>query len=473
MIFSSVEYLVFFVGTLIVAWLLAGRPQWRILFLLLASYYFYASNNGMLLAIILVSTLLDFWLAIKIEDTDDKRRRKIWLIVSMVTNLGLLGFFKYANFFTQSIASLATAATGTDPGWEPLDILLPVGISFYTFQSMSYTIDVFTNRLKAERSFTRFAFFIAFFPQLVAGPIVRARYFMHQMDGTPRLSMQALESALYLIFIGLFKKVVLADTLAVYVEDAFSNPNEAGAFTAWLGLYAFAFQIYFDFSAYTDIAMGCARLLGFRLPPNFKRPYTAASFTEFWRRWHISLSFWLRDYLYKPLGGNRKGAVRTYINLMITMLLGGLWHGAAWTFVLWGGLHGLMLALEKKLGLGKFARDYKGRPVARLIRATIIFQLVVLTWLPFRATSWDNMTAMARALVRPDPAGFVPSWGMLLAALIMAGGLAAQWSGDLFSLKRQFLRLPLVVKGLCYGALAAAIVVFTARGAQPFVYFQF
>lgn len=471
MIFSSLEYWIFFLAALVGGWLLAGRPQWRILFLLLASYYFYASNNGVLLIIILVSTALDYWLAMRIEDTPTPKERKKWLIISMVANLGILGFFKYANFFSQSVATLAAAA-GHDPGWQPLDIILPVGISFYTFQSMSYTIDVFTGRLKAERSFVRFAFFIAFFPQLVAGPIVRARYFLHQIDEKPQVSPRALDAALYLIFFGLFKKIVLADTLAVYVDAAFSNPAQADALTAWLGLYAFAFQIYFDFSAYTDIAMGCARLLGFRLPPNFRRPYTAVSFTEFWRRWHLSLSFWLRDYLYKPLGGNRKGAVRTYANLMITMLLGGLWHGAAWTFVLWGGLHGLLLAAEKKLGWDRLAHDYKGRPARRIVRSLVIFQLVVLTWLPFRAESWADFAAMVRALGRFDSAA-VPTMGMAVCVLIMAAGLAAQWAGEAGSVKRAFLRLPLAVRASVYAGLAALIVVFAARGAQPFVYFQF
>lgn len=471
MIFSSPEYWVFFLFVLAGAWLLAGRPQWRILFLLLASYYFYASNNGMLLFIILLSTVLDYWLAIRIEETGNTRRRKQWLALSVIGNLGVLGFFKYANFFSQSAASVAAAA-GYDPGWPPLDIVLPVGISFYTFQSMSYTLDVFTGRLRAERSFMRFAFFIAFFPQLVAGPIVRARYFLHQMDTPPRVSPQAFESALYLIFIGLFKKIVMADTLAGYSDAAFSDPAGVDSMTAWLGLYAFTFQIYFDFSAYTDIAMGCARLLGFRLPPNFRRPYTATSFTEFWRRWHLSLSFWLRDYLYKPLGGNRKGDGRTYANLMITMLLGGLWHGAAWTFVLWGGLHGLLLALEKKLGWGRLAHDYKGRPVRRILRSLVVFQLVVLTWLPFRAESWGDMVTVARALVRFDAPDTI-TVGMAVAVIIMVWGQAAQWTGEVMPVKRRFLRLPLGVKAGAYAVMAAAIVVFAARGAQPFVYFQF
>jgi alginate O-acetyltransferase complex protein AlgI len=473
MIFSSFEYLVFFIGTVIVSWMLAGRPQLRILFLLLASYYFYASNNGWLLGLILLSTVIDYAAGLKIDAAADRAARKFWLAASLVANLGILGYFKYANFFAGSVASLGAAISGHDAGWNAMDIILPVGISFYTFQSMSYTIDVYAGRLAAERSFMRFAFFVAFFPQLVAGPIVRARYFLHQIGEKPTLSPQAFDGALYLIFFGLFKKIVLADTLGVYADGAFAAPDQASALTAWLGLYAFTFQIYFDFSGYTDIALGCARLLGFRLPPNFRRPYTATSFTEFWRRWHISLSFWLRDYLYKPLGGNRKGAARAYANLMITMLLGGLWHGAAWTFVLWGGLHGAILALEKKLGWASLARDYRDRPVARFVRSLVVFQLVVLSWLPFRAQSWETLMEMGHALTRFDGQGAALSYGMIMAIIMMAGGLGVQWMGENVSVKRHFVRFPILVKGLAYGGLCALIVIFAARGAQPFVYFQF
>ena len=469
--FNSFEYLVFFLGVLAVSWLLAGRPQIRIVFLLAASYYFYASNNGWLLALIGTSTLVDYIAGMRIQDTDDHKRRKAWLIGSLAVNLGILGFFKYFNFALQSVEGIAQGA-GMDASFPVYDIALPVGISFYTFQSMSYTIDVYMKRLEAERSFIRFAFFVSFFPQLVAGPIVRARYFLHQVGEPPKLGVHALEASLYLIFWGLFKKIVLADTLGVYADAAFAAPENSHAMLAWLGLYAFTFQIYFDFSGYTDIAIGCARLLGYRLPPNFKRPYTAASLTEFWRKWHISLSFWLRDYLYKPLGGNRKGQGMTYFNLMVTMLLGGLWHGAAWTFVLWGGLHGAILALEKLTGQVRRGADYKGRAWKRIVRSVVIFHVVVLTWLPFRATSWDNMTAYARSLLNFG-AGWTLTLGMVAAAAIILAGLATQWLGELTVVKRRFLALPLVIKACIYAGLACAIIVFSARGVQPFVYFQF
>ncbi len=469
--FNSIEYLLFFIAVLCVSWLLVGKPQLRILFLSLASYYFYASNNGWLLVLLLGSTAIDYFAAHRIEATGDTRQRKLWLTASLVTNLGMLGVFKYFNFFIGTAQSGASLL-GFDLTLPQSHILLPVGISFYTFQSMSYTIDVYSKKLKAERSFIRFAFFVSFFPQLVAGPIVRARYFLHQIPETPRLSMKAFEASLFLIFTGLFKKMVLGDTLGDYADLAFSSPDTTHAFVAWLGLYAFTFQIYFDFSGYTDIAIGCARLLGFRLPPNFRRPYTATSFSEFWRRWHISLSFWLRDYLYKPLGGNRKGDIRAYANLMITMLLGGLWHGANWTFIIWGGLHGLFLAIEKRLGLAKFSRDYHGKPIQRFFRSFIIFNLIVLTWLPFRATDFSHFIAYTKALFHFEQSLSI-TLGMLLAICIILGALGAQWFGELKSIKRLVLQQPFILRALFYAGIIILIIVFSARGTEPFIYFRF
>ncbi len=470
--FNSPEYILFFLLVLIGSWFMARKPQLRFLFLLLASYYFYASNNGYLLLLIVGSTLVDYMAGLAIEKSERKTTKRSWLIASLVVNLGVLAFFKYTNFLVQS---LNTAAQALDYGVSfPLyEIALPVGISFYTFQSMSYTIDVYRGQLKAEKSLLRFSFFVAFFPQLVAGPIVRARYFLHQLDHPPRLGAKGLEAALYLIFFGLFKKIVLADTLGIYADQAFNAPESAHAITAWLGLYAFAFQIYFDFSGYTDIAIGCAGLLGFRLPPNFKRPYTARSFTEFWRRWHISLSFWLRDYLYKPLGGNRKGHIRTYINLMITMLLGGLWHGASWTFLLWGFLHGLFLALERLFGLVRLRHNTRDEKLwQRFLYSMLIFHLVVIAWLPFRAAGWGNLMDMMDALTRVNT-GVTITLGMVMAGCIIIGGLGSQWLGETLSFKRYFLRLPVFAKAFIYAGLACLIVVFSARGTQPFVYFQF
>jgi len=397
--FNSFEYFIFFIIVFLFNWALFKTNKLRIGFLLIASWYFYASNNGWLLALLLASTAIDFVVGIVIEDSPNKR--KLALFISLLSNLGILGFFKYGNFFIDNFAS-ASNTLGLGINTSVLEIMLPVGISFYTFQSMSYSIDVYHAKLKAERSFINFAFFVSFFPQLVAGPIVRARYFIHQIPHKPRLTLHGFEATLFLIASGLIKKIVLADTLGDYANVAFSNPTEAHAIIAWLGLFAFTFQIYFDFSGYTDIAIGCARFLGSRLPPNFRRPYVAVSFSEFWRRWHISLSFCLRDYLYKPLGGNKNGKIATYKNLILVMLLGGLWHGAAWTFVVWGGLHGLFLSIERLTGQGFHKKDLIGKPIERTTRTFIIFFFCALAWLPFRADNFESLLELIEALVRFD-----------------------------------------------------------------------
>lgn len=470
--FNSSEFLVFYLMVFAAGWLVVGFPRLRIWLMLLASYYFYASNNGWIIGLLLISTQIDYMAGLGIEGASDPKIRRRYLVLSLVTNLGLLGFFKYANFFAGSVYD-AAAAFGVPVTWETLDIVLPVGISFYTFQSMSYTIDVYNGRMKAERSWYRFAFYVAYFPQLVAGPIVRARHFMHQIYEPPRLTPQALEGGLQLIFKGLVKKLVLADTLAVYVDHAFGNAGTIGGIEAWIGLYAFAFQIYYDFSGYSDVAIGCARLMGFRLPPNFRRPYAAISITEFWRRWHLSLSYWLRDYVYKPLGGSRMASkLGVYRNLMATMLLGGLWHGAAWTFILWGALHGGLLVLERALGWGKLVRDYRERTWTRIGRAFLMFNVLAFTWLPFRADGWDNMVEFVGALGRTSNAE-VLTGGLALSAAIIAGGWIYMMAADLIPMRRLALKLPVPVNAAIYALGALAMVVFTSRGTTTFIYFAF
>ena len=474
MLFNSPEYLVFFVLVFGVSWALRGFPSLRIWVLLLASYFFYASNNSWLIALILVSTQIDFWVAKGIEDSDDPRRRRRLLLVSVCANLGLLGFFKYFNFFVETGVALA-GAVGAEVDYTPLKILLPVGISFYTFQSMSYTIDVYRGELRAERSWSRFAFYVAFFPQLVAGPIMRAQEFMPQIPRRPTLPLVDFERAVAMIGRGLLKKMVLADYfLAPYADLAFDHPEQVGCLAAWLGLYAFTFQIYFDFSGYTDIAIGCSRLLGYHLPDNFKLPYVAVSFSDFWRRWHISLSSWLRDYLYIPLGGNRMPSeAGIYRNLMLTMLLGGLWHGAAWHFVLWGALHGLYLAIERRWGGPRDARDFADRGPLRLFgRRLLIFHAVVLTWLVFRAQDMPHLIDLCRVLLGGGEQETVLRGGMLLCALVVVGSFVAQLIGAAYTPVRGFLRLPLPARAFVYSALVGAIAVFN-KGAQPFIYFQF
>jgi len=470
--FNTFQYLVFFLFVLAASWLLAPRPIWRLWFLLLASYYFYAANNGWILFLLLATTIVDYVAALGMSRTDARPTRRLWLLLSLISNFAMLGVFKYADFLLANAEAVARAA-GVPLHLLRLGVPLPVGISFYTFQSVSYVVDVYIRRLPPERSFPRFAFYVAFFPHLVAGPIVRARYFLHQLREKVKLNASEMDSALYQIAAGLMKKVVFADSLAPFAQRAFDDPTQIGAVTAWVGLYAFAMQIYFDFAGYTDVAIGCARLLGYRIPPNFRRPYCTTSFTEFWRRWHLSLSFWLRDYLFIPLGGSRmKGKLGIIRNLMITMLLGGLWHGAAWTFVLWGGMHGVLLSLERAFGWARFARDFRGRPAARVLRSFVMFNLIVLTWLPFRAQHFATLKAYVAAMFRAEHDLTVTS-GMIAVGAIALGGFALDLINETWPLRRLALGRPTIVRGLGYGVAALIVLVFSARGTVPFIYFAF
>lgn len=355
LLFNSAGFFVlflFFYGGYL---LLLRRFNLRLLYTVAFSLYFYYLCSGFFFLLLVISTLIDFALGHFIYRAADRRRRLLFLWLSIGANLGILGYFKYTHFFVDT----ANALTGA--GWTLEHIFLPVGISFFTFQTMSYSIDIYrghlvplTEEIRGLRSFfTRlldFAFFVSFFPQLVAGPIVRAAEFIPQIRRRPRLSDPDLGRAFLLIIGGLFKKAVISDFISVnFVDRVFENPTLYSGFENLLATYGYAIQIYCDFSGYSDMAIGLALLLGFQLPENFRKPYQAVSVQDFWRRWHISLSTWLRDYLYISLGGNRRSATRTYINLMITMLLGGLWHGASWVFIFWGGLHGIALIIDRYL----------------------------------------------------------------------------------------------------------------------------
>lgn len=344
MLFNTSTFAFFLFFVLSIYFFLSHRYQ--NLFLLAASYVFYAWWDYRFLALLLFSTVWDYFLGAALILAPTPARRKLLLILSLVGNLGLLGFFKYFGFFVTSAAHLLELL-GFQPHLPVLHILLPAGISFYTFQSMSYVIDLYRGKIAPARSFLDFALALTFFPHLVAGPIQRADTLLRQIELPRLLTWNHFRTGLLLMLLGYFKKCAIADSLAPFVDRIFLHPERCSSFLLLLGLYFFAFQIYADFSGYTDIARGVSRLFGFELVINFNQPYFATSITDFWRRWHISLSTWLRDYLYIPLGGNRHGGLYTYRNLFITMLLGGLWHGASWTFVLWGGLHGLFLSLHK------------------------------------------------------------------------------------------------------------------------------
>ena len=465
MLFNSATYALFLSAVFLVYWAVAKWPVVRHLVLLGASYGFYAHWDPRFLGLIVFSTVLDWTVGRALSRESRDGRRRAWLIASLVGNLGVLGFFKYFDFFSRQAAVLLESAGFTaDP--ITLDLLLPVGISFYTFQTLSYTIDVYRREIDHEPSLLRFGVFVAFFPQLVAGPIVRARDFLPQLGRAPRLPNAALRSGLALIFWGLTKKILLADVVgAELVDPTWEDPLAFGSWATALGIVGYAFQIYGDFSGYSDVAIGSAHLLGFDLGLNFRAPYRASSPQDLWRRWHISLSSWLRDYLYIPLGGNRRGPSRTQVNLALTMLLGGLWHGASWMFVLWGGYHGLLLAIDRRLPA---PRD--DRPLELWGRRAVTFVLVCLGWVFFRSATPDQAWAVLGSLAAPRGDASLP----ILACVALGVGFALHLPPRGFkrAVHERFAALPGLVQGACF-ALLVGLFLNAASLRVPFIYFQF
>ncbi len=471
MLFNTAEYFIFFVIVLTVSWLVAAHRQVRLWFLLAASLYFYTSNNHWQVLLLLLTTTIDYLLCIWLSQIEGRALRKVLLAVSVCSNLGLLAYFKYFNFFGQSVASLS-GLIGLRLDWVDLNVALPVGISFYTFEALSYTIDVYRGKIPAQRQWNRLAFLVSFFPHLIAGPIVRAADFFPQMDRRPWLSRREFELALYLIVAGLVKKIVFADTLSYYADAAFDGNSKIGAYTAWVGVYAFAFQIYFDFSGYTDIALGSAKLLGFQLPENFNYPYAASSITDFWRRWHISLSTWLRDYVYISLGGNRmRTQLGVYRNLMLTMLLGGAWHGAAFHYIIWGGLHGSLLSFERAL-TGGIRLDSIPPLRTRILRNIWVFQLIVFLWIPFRANSLHAVDNLLSNMFSGGTAS-----ALTFGQLIMLAGMGLAWMWQVLAqavpVRALILSWPLPLKAVGYAALVLLVVTVNSNQAQTFIYFRF
>jgi D-alanyl-lipoteichoic acid acyltransferase DltB (MBOAT superfamily) len=483
--FNSLYFVGFFIGVLVLTWPLRKAVPKRNLLLLVASYYFYGCWDWRFLSLIVISTLVDYLvgLAFDVKRVDPNlrpartRRHKLLLVASLVTNLGLLGFFKYFGFFVDSFQNLLSGL-GIHMGITTLHIVLPVGISFYTFQTLSYTIDLYRGKITTERSLLNFALFVAFFPQLVAGPIERASRLLPQIRSITTFSWEKFSTGFYLIGWGLFKKVVIADNIGKVTDTVFASPNPTGI-EVILGVYAFAVQIYCDFSGYSDIARGVARCLGFELMLNFNLPYFATNPSDFWRRWHISLSTWLRDYLYISLGGNRYGPIRTYANLITTMVLGGLWHGAAWTFVVWGIFHGALLCVHRAFSplLEKYT-TFRRRWVVTTwfwLRVVIFFQLVCVSWLLFRADSLQQVVDMTRivltdwtldnrVLSRAEVQVFVSCWVLFWGAQLL------QWlTQDL----KVVLRFPIPVRALVYAAGILAFIWFGEYGGEAFIYFQF
>jgi alginate O-acetyltransferase complex protein AlgI len=464
MLFNTTGFFVFL--AVVLALFYSAPLPWRKYILLVASYYFYASWNPKFIVLLLTLTAIDYTAGMWLEKVSAARARKMVLILSLTANLGFLGFFKYYNFLGRNLALL----TGRPENAFWMDIVLPLGISFHTFQSISYVVDVYQRQQKAVRNPIDYALFICFFPQLVAGPIVRARYFFHDLLDWHRPSTDDLSRGLMLLTLGLTKKVAFADQFARVANGYFGNvAANPGILTAWSGVFAFGLQIYFDFSGYTDMAIGMALLFGFHFPVNFRRPYLASSITDFWRRWHISLSSWLRDYLYIPLGGNRGGRWRTYRNLMLTMLLGGLWHGASWNFVIWGGYQGALLSVERAFRGDRQVGE--GRAGLYPAKAILTFALALIGWVFFRAANLTESIAVLRQMFGRSRGHLLLEpwhWGLAAVSLVVAlGEEKAEWLEKLS-------QAPV----LAYASGLAAMFFFLEMfgsfdAAIPFIYFQF
>ena len=480
MSFISFHFIIFF--SIVIAIYPTLPHKWQNLFLLIASYIFYGWWDWRFLGLIGISSLVDYYCAITADPEENPgaspSRRKLALIISVITNLTMLGIFKYFGFFVDSLKGLI----GEFPlpmNLDTLNIILPVGISFYTFQSLSYTVDVYRGKMRCTHKLDDFLLFVAFFPQLVAGPIERARRLLPQIQQPRKLSRDNITEGAQQVLLGFFKKMVIADNLAVFVNSVFnaSPGQEQTTLAILLAVNAFAFQIYADFSGYTDIARGSAKILGFDLCKNFNAPYLATNPSDFWQRWHISLSSWLRDYLYIPLGGNRKGKTRTYINLSLTMLLGGLWHGAAWNFVLWGAYHGLLLSIFHQFISRKKARDVtqqiRSGPTFWL-KAGLFYQLTCFGWLLFRAKDFDQIKTFLMGLFNITTS---PDFPLVTAALLIASFAAPLLLLDIYCYRSgkeapwKTWSLPSQV--IFHLALFYSIVLYGSPDASSFIYFQF
>jgi alginate O-acetyltransferase complex protein AlgI len=471
MVFNSLTFVVFF--ALVLA--LHNLPlPWRTkkINLLVASWLFYAAWNPPFVLLLWISTVVDWWAARGLVAARRPASRHAWMLLSVVANLGMLAYFKYGAFLLDNFG-LAMASLGVAYRPPAFDIVLPVGISFYTFATMSYTLDVYLRRAAPARSFLDYALFVTFFPHLVAGPIMRPTELVPQFETPRRASADQLCFGLALMTLGLFQKVVLADGfLAGPVEMVYDGAKPPGMLDAWAATLAFSGQIFCDFAGYSTTAIGAALCLGFALPDNFRFPYAAVGFSDFWRRWHITLSAWLRDYLYIPLGGSRHGAARTYGALMATMLLGGLWHGASWTFVVWGGLHGAYLAAERALR-ARFAGWRPGGP-ALVGLGLLTFALVNLAWVFFRAKTFAGAWSVLEGMLGGNRGAppILPAVDLLAVAVIVGGIVAAHWLMRRRTLESAIAQVPAPVLCAVWACLMFAVAIEQGSG-NAFIYFQF
>ncbi len=474
MIFSSGIFMWLFCGFIVVYAMLWRKATPRLLFVLAFSYYFYYKSSGTYFFLLAFVTCTDFVIASVLGRATGKVRRKLLVTLSLAIDLGLLGYFKYTNFLGEIWSQLSGEA------FHNMNIFLPVGISFFTFQSLSYTIDVYRGKIRPLDNLLDYAFYVSFFPQLVAGPIVRASDFIPQIRRPLYVSREMLGMGFWFIIIGLFKKAVISDYISVnFVERIFADPSLYSGIENLVGVYGYALQIYCDFSGYSDMAIGIALLMGFHFNINFNSPYKSASITEFWRRWHISLSTWLRDYLYISLGGNRHGKLRQYVNLIITMLLGGLWHGASWNFVAWGGLHGVALAVHKlwMQVTGQRAGVPHRSRLAQALCVLLCFNFVCLCWVFFRNREFSDSVTMITQIFTNFHAELLPQllagyWKVM--ALIVLG-YALHFAPDDVEqrCKRAFVKLPTGCYAVALVLMIVLIIQVKSSDIQPFIYFQF
>ncbi|MDD5070549.1 MAG: MBOAT family protein [Candidatus Omnitrophica bacterium] len=472
MLFNSLQFALFFPITYF--FYLISNHKWQNRFLLIASYIFYSAWDWRFLSLIIISTVIDYFCGLKIAQADDKRKKRKFLLLSLITNLSLLGFFKYFGFFADSLLNLLHSI-GIDTPLYSLKIILPVGISFYTFQTLSYSIDIYRKEIKPTKNFLDFALFVSFFPQLVAGPIERAKNLLPQILSPRKITLDSFYQGIYLILWGLFQKVFVADNLAKIVNDIFAFPQNHSGGGILIALYAFSLQIFCDFCGYSNIARGIGKCLGFEIMVNFNCPYFSQSPQEFWKRWHISLSSWFKDYLYIPLGGNRKGKAKTYRNLILTMGLAGLWHGASWNFIFWGLYQAALLIIYKIVTPLNFKIDFlQNRPakkIAAFINGLIFFHLTCLGWLLFRCESLTQIVIMSKKLF----GDFSFSSGISIIPLVFFSWFLILI--EIFQYKKNdllfVLKLPVFLRTLIYIVIFYSIILYGSETAEKFIYFQF
>ena len=469
MLFSSGLFWLLFLVFLPVYALLKGSRSKMVVFVVAFSLYFYYKSSGLFFLMLIATSLIDWSLSHVIARTRQRARRLAYMWLSILVSLSILGYFKYANFFLWNWNQMV------EGNFQPLDIILPVGISFYTFQSISYVVDVYKQRIRPTRSWLDYLFFLSFFPALVAGPIVRADYFLPQLEKNEPASRNDIWGGLWLVIVGIVKKALIADYIAQYNDLIFNEPELYTGVQTLMGVLGYTMQIYCDFSGYSDMAIGIALIMGFRLGINFDSPYQSRNLTEFWRRWHISLSSWLRDYVYIPLGGNRQGTVRTYLNNFLTMLIGGLWHGAAWKFIFWGAMHGVGLAVHK------FCRPWlsrvKDNPLTVFCSWLVTFIYVSLLWVFFRAKDFSDSVLIIRNIFVdfrwnqiPQFADARPAWCIMMAALVVFHFVPQRWADGTQAL---FVRANWALKLVVFLVAVQLVIEFMSEEVAPFIYFQF